>query len=236
MSNLGGRVRGGRDDHGGRGPAGRFGQRSGSFRPSFSAIKLMDRDPGMGHPIWMGGAASLLIMARPFLRARAKAAGLYSYWTGDKDTDFPVNRPTLNYAFDSTFDPEYHRPDSEMGEDMIAWSRGQAASSGRQAPAAVANNTYKIWRFGEYVTTVEPYLTDRRGDTDLVSKLTFGPIVNKINDFILYNETVVELQDQTMKWISAYNKHQERVSKASAVLTGCLTWSDSAFPSIDPTR
>jgi hypothetical protein len=36
----------------------------------------------------MGGAASSWVMARPFLRARYKEAGVYLYWTGDKDTVF----------------------------------------------------------------------------------------------------------------------------------------------------
>jgi hypothetical protein len=111
------------------------------LRPSFSAIKLMDRDPGKSHLIWMGGAASAWVMSKPYLRGRAKEAGVYSYWTGDETTDFSVNRPTLNYAFDSAYNPDHYYRDSEIGEDMVAWSREQTALHGRPAPATVANNT-----------------------------------------------------------------------------------------------
>jgi hypothetical protein len=48
----------------------------------------MDRCPPEGQPIWVGGAASSFIMAKPYIKQRAKEEGVYSYWTGAEDTKF----------------------------------------------------------------------------------------------------------------------------------------------------
>jgi hypothetical protein len=231
MMRSDGRGRGGREIQDGRGRSGRFGpQRGSTGAPRYqNVVKIIDRDPGEGVPIWMGGASSSWVMAKPYLINRAKEAGVWSYWTGVEDTDFPVRRPTMVYHYDSHYQVQKVRYDTTRGCDMLAWGRLESAPSGATAPQSVVDGTYRVWRDGDYVTDEDPFYDTVDGETDMETGIAYGTRVRMTSDFVFFEDYVSDLQDRTLKWISASNKHQERVSKASAVLLGCLGPTPSAL-------
>jgi hypothetical protein len=65
----------------GRGFSGRGSRspRSSDLTPKYSAIKMIDHDPGEGKPVFWGGAASSWVVAKPYMISRAKKAGIWNY-------------------------------------------------------------------------------------------------------------------------------------------------------------
>jgi hypothetical protein len=109
----------------------------------FSAIKVIDRDPGEGKPVFYGGAASAWVMARPYLIARAKKAGVWNYWNGAESTEFVIKKPVLKYYYRDDYEG-FVEVDSERGKDFLEWEKGNQAPSGATAPITVAQGTFRI--------------------------------------------------------------------------------------------
>jgi hypothetical protein len=66
-------------------------------------MKLMEKDPGVDQPILYGGAASVFVIAATFMETRAKDAGVWEFWNGEKESTFHMTAPDIELKFDARF-------------------------------------------------------------------------------------------------------------------------------------
>lgn len=161
---------------------------------------MLERDPGVGFPVWTHGPASQFVVAQRFMEARAKAAGVFDLWTGVEKTEFAYPKPKLSLILDTEYADARVLEDSEDGRSMLLSSRVSRNSPASAIRGARTTQETEIFRSpGGLILLQDPQYNPAEDEKDVYSGLEFARLVQRTNNFDKYNHAVGKTREHSMK-------------------------------------
>jgi hypothetical protein len=187
----------------------------------FNPLRLLRKDPGEGQPIFVGGAASMFVVAKSLMVTRAKKAGVYDYWTGKEPVDFPCNEPKISMYMDEGW-WERRTPMGGQEEVDLRDLCTMQSPDPQDPQGSPEHPEQRLWQTSDYYLTTEdpiyhpcmPTDQDPTVERERGTGIAYAPAWLRTGNVERFMEHCDKITGSLLKFRTEKSKHRSKVVEA----------------------